>query len=151
MKVRPMVTADVDAVGVLVAEFQDYLRSLGDRAAFAFDAEKIRRDGFGDDRAFDGFVAESDDVIVGYVLYHFGYDTDIGERLVHLIDLFVSESNRRSGAGRALMAEVRRVGREGAAAYVFWSVFRPNALARSFYESVGAEYVENLDFMTIGC
>lgn len=98
------------------------------------------RDGFGERAAFAGVVAEVDDAVVGYVLYHDGYETDRGRRLVHLIDLYVHKGARRRGVGRALMQRVAELGRDRGAEIVFWSVYKPNTLASAFYERVGARY-----------
>jgi GNAT superfamily N-acetyltransferase len=141
LTVRPATPADAEAIGALVAEFQDYLRGLGDRTAFDFGAAKYARDGFGNDPAFDGLVAESDRTVVGYALYHFGYDTDYGIRVVYLIDLYVRQGWRRRGIGEALMREVGGAGRARGARAMLWTVYRPNVEAARFYERLGARYI----------
>jgi ribosomal protein S18 acetylase RimI-like enzyme len=92
-------------------------------------------------------VAEVDSRIAGYALYHFGYDTDRGQRLVHLIDLYVSPSFRRSGIGERLMRRLSDIGRSQGAEYMLWSVLKSNALAIRFYEKQGAQHVEHVQFM----
>jgi GNAT superfamily N-acetyltransferase len=141
LTVRPSTLADAESIGTLVAEFQAYLRGLGDRTSFDFDAAKYARDGFGDDPAFAGLVAESDGAAVGYALYHFGYDTDYGCRLVYLVDLYVREGRRRQGIGEALFRGVADAGRSRGAQAMLWTVYRPNVLALRFYERLGAEYI----------
>jgi GNAT superfamily N-acetyltransferase len=148
--IRPAAEDDAGAVGRLVAEFQVYLRELGDATEFGFDAAAYRRDGFGGDPAFQGFVAEEEDgTISGYVLYHLGYDTDRGRRVVHVIDLYVRESSRRRGIGEALMRSVAEVGRERGACALLWVVFRPNVLALRFYEGIGARIADDLHLMVL--
>ena len=140
LTIRPPTKADAEAIGALAAEFQAYLRGLGDRTDFAWGAKEFLRDGFGDRAAFAGVVAELDGHVVGYALYHDGYETDRGRRLVHLIDLYVHEASRRRGVGQALMTRVAELGRERGAEIVWWSVYRPNARAAAFYERLGARY-----------
>ena len=57
--VRPAVESDADGVAVLMDEFGEYLRSLGDTIDCQFSAEIYRRDGFGSEPAFFGLVAQS--------------------------------------------------------------------------------------------
>ena len=132
MKIREATRDDANIVGVLAEEFADYLRSLGDKTSFQFNARTYLRDGFGDKPAFKGFVAEIDEEIVGYLLYHFGYDTDLAIRILHVVDLYVRPPYRLRGAG------VKRL---------FWSVYSPNRSALKFYERLGARYTKDLKFM----
>ena len=149
MIIRPARESDADAIGTLAAEFQAYLRDLGDRTEFAWGAREYLRDGFGDRAAFAGVVAELDGQVVGYALYHDGYETDRGRRLVHLIDLYVQEGARRRGVGRALMDQVAELGRARGAEIILWSVYKPNALAAVFYERLGARYTSDLVWMAL--
>ena len=147
--IRPCEPADAAAIGALAAEFQAYLRALGDRTAFAWGAAEYLRDGFGDDPAFEGLVAEVDSNVVGYLLYDFGYDTDRGQRLVFIIDLYAAATYRRCGLGRALMERAAVIGRSRSAELMLWSVYRLNEVALRFYERIGARYVEGLHFMSM--
>jgi ribosomal protein S18 acetylase RimI-like enzyme len=145
--IRVATAADAAAIGELVRQFQEYLRSLGDRTDFAFNAETYRRDGFGPNPAFCGIVAEVDRNVVGYLLYHFGYDTDRAIRLLHVIDLYVQQAARRHGVGSALMHAAATIGRGANARELIWSVFSANRLAFQFYERLGAKRIEELEFM----
>lgn len=144
LSVRAATAEDADAVASLGREFVEYLRAFGDPAPRGIAATEYLRDGFGKRRAFSGFIAESDGGIVGYLLYHDGYDIDRGGRVLHVIDLFVSAAARHEGTGRALMEkaadECRRLGGHA----LVWSVYPPNAAARAFYERLGATYSGDL-------
>jgi ribosomal protein S18 acetylase RimI-like enzyme len=147
--VRPSRIEDAESVGRMARAFADYLRGLGDETDFRFDAEAFRRDGFGPDRAFAGLIAEQDGKAIGYLHYCFGYDADAAERVIHIVDLWVEPQARGLGAGRALMRETARIGRDRNATLLFWAVYKPNRLAAGFYERLGARYLRDLDFMTI--
>jgi len=147
--IRNATAADATAIGEMVAEFQAYLRGLGDSTEFDFGAARYLRDGFGDDPAFEGLVAETGTGIDGYLLYHFGYDTDIGRRLVFIIDLYVRKTSRQRGIGSALMKRVSEIGRGRGAVAMFWSVLEANAAALRFYEALGAAPVKGLRFMSM--
>ena len=145
--IRQSTADDAEAIGSLAAEFQSYLHELGDETDFDWGAAKYLADGFGDNPAFEGLVAEVDSRVVGYALYHFGYDTDRGERLVYLIDLFVSQPFRRVGVGDKLMQCLSDVARSRRAEYIVWSVLKGNSLATRFYERLGARHANGLHFM----
>src|SRR5512132_1185872 len=103
IEIRQCTADDAEAIASLATEFQSYLHELGDETDFDWGAAKYLADGFGETPAFEGLVAEVDSRVVGYALYHFGYDTDRGQRLIYLIDLFVSQLCRRAGIGDKLM------------------------------------------------
>jgi ribosomal protein S18 acetylase RimI-like enzyme len=145
--IRPSTAHDAASIGSLAAEFQSYLRALGDYADFDWNAKKYLRDGFGENAAFEGLVAEVNSEVIGYALYHFGYDTDRGQRLIYLIDLYISEQFRRSGIGEKLMGRLCEIGRTKGAELIVWSVLKRNASAISFYEKLGARYADKLHFM----
>lgn len=145
--VREARLTDVPAIAALAQEFAQYMRGLGELTELRLDAEALERDGFGADPAFDGLVAEVAGKVVGYLLYHGGYDTDAACRLLVVADLFVTESARGFGVGAALMQRARLIAMSRGAKQLAWSVYRPNALARGFYEQIGGRYVEDLDQM----
>jgi ribosomal protein S18 acetylase RimI-like enzyme len=145
--IRTATVSDANAIGELAQEFQVYLRALGDRTQFEFTAETYRRDGFGPTPAFAGLVAELEGHVVGYLLYHFGYDTDRAMRLLQVIDLYVQAANRRRGVGEALMRAAAKICQAVGGRELLWSVFAPNKLAFQFYERLGAKYIQELKFM----
>ena len=147
-EVRPAQEADATAIGLLAQQFAEYLRSLGDETDFQFGPAEVLRDGFGANPAFTGIVAERQAEILGYLLYHFGYDTDRGVRQLHVIDLYVRDDARRQGIGHALMNAAAAICREHGGRELFWSVYEPNQLAANFYERLGGRYLQVLKFMT---
>jgi len=147
--IRDATPADATNIGALIREFQSYLRSLGDPSDFAFDAESYLRDGFGPDPAFSGFVAELDGNVAGYLLYHYGYDTDRGQRLTYVIDLYVRESVWGHGVGRAVMQAAARACTEAGGMALVWTVYKKNTIALEFYERLGAQRLTDLDLMVL--
>jgi GNAT superfamily N-acetyltransferase len=146
--IRSATAADAHAIGALAKEFQVYLRALGDCTQFELTAETYLRDGFGPNPAFSGLVAELDGEVMGYLLYHFGYDSDRAMRQLHVIDLYVQASKRRCGIGEALMRAAAQICREAGGCELIWSVFVPNKLAFQFYERLEAKRLQELEFMS---
>ena len=93
--IRPAVREDARSVEGLGTEFSNYLRSLGAQTESSFDAESYLRDGFGPNPAFSGLVADAETGLLGYLLYHLGYDVDDAARVLYVIDLYVSSDSRR--------------------------------------------------------
>jgi ribosomal protein S18 acetylase RimI-like enzyme len=149
LMIRTADKGDANVIGQLALELAAYLRSLGDNTDFQFDATSYLRDGFGSTPAFSSIVAEINNRVVGYLLYHPGYDTDHAVRVVHVVDLYVEESSRGRGVGRALMEAAAVKGREQGATALVWSVFSGNTNAACFYERLGARYIKDLNFMNI--
>ena len=141
--------ADVPAMACLAAEFAQYLRGLGDTTELRLNADALARDGFGPEPAFEGVVAEMAGGVVGYLLYHDGYDTDAACRLLMVADLFVTQAVRGRGAGTALMREAREIAVSRGAKQLAWTVYRHNTEALRFYERIGGRYVQDLRLMCL--
>jgi len=107
------------------------------------------RDGFGERPGFAGIVAEEHGRVVGYLLYHFGYDSDAAERTLHVADLYVQSAARKRGVGRALMKAAAGIAREAGVGEMIWSVYRDNGLAADFYEKLGAQRITEVFFMKV--
>jgi ribosomal protein S18 acetylase RimI-like enzyme len=148
--IRPALGSDAQSIGNLARQFASYLRDLGDLTDFKLTANAYLRDGFGTNAAFAGLVAEEDQSkIIGYLLYHFGYDSDRAARNMHVVDLYVDRAARNRGVGRALMARAASIARETSAEEMIWSVYRSNTIAATFYEKLGAQRIKDVFFMKL--
>jgi GNAT superfamily N-acetyltransferase len=145
--IRVATPQDAEPVASLGREFVAYLQSLGDSHPNSLTVEDYLRDGFSENPAFAGLIAELEGQIVGYLLYCPAYDLDLGGRILYIIDLFVREAARRRGVGRALMTRVADICREQGGQALLWSVYSPNKMAAAFYQKFGAQYIKELNFM----
>ncbi|HVO03079.1 MAG TPA: GNAT family N-acetyltransferase [Candidatus Cybelea sp.] len=147
--VRPIRREDAESIIGMAHEFGAYLQSLGDHWEPKFTPEKYLADGFGPNPAFGGFIGEEAGQPLGYLLHSSNYDVDLACRSLMVIDLWVRPWTRRLGLGRKLMEAAADHARQTGAGYLFWSVFKPNTIARRFYDGIGATAVTDLDFMTL--
>jgi ribosomal protein S18 acetylase RimI-like enzyme len=147
MKIREATQDDAGDIVALYDELTDYLRSLGDTTDFQFNSRTYLRDGFGDKPAFKGLVAKVGDNVIGYLLYHLGYDTDLAARTLHVIDLYVRPAYRLQGVGRALMKRAAEICAVAGGKRLYWFVYSPNRPAFSFYERLGAQYLKDMESM----
>ncbi len=147
IRIRAAAATDAERVVNLYDEFTQYLRRLGDSADCHLTPDIYRRDGFGPNAAFFGLIAESDSEVVGYLLYHFGYDSELAARTMYIMDLYVAEEHRMRGAGASLMAHARSICRNSDVMEIVWSVYKLNHTARKFYQRLGAKLIDDVDYM----
>ena len=84
-------------------------------------------------------VVERDSVIVGIAIWFLTYSTWTGRHGIWLEDLFVDESQRGRGYGKALIASLAAVCVERGYSRLEWTVLDWNAPSIAFYRSLGAE------------
>jgi GNAT superfamily N-acetyltransferase len=91
-----------------------------------------------------GFVAESDNKVIGFTHCLFRPTTWAETDYCYLEDLFVDPNLRNSGAGRALMEKVIDFAKENKSKRVYWTTQEFNHSARVLYDSITAvsEFVQ---------
>jgi ribosomal protein S18 acetylase RimI-like enzyme len=147
--VRPIRREDAESIIGMAQEFGAYLKSLGDPWEPKFTQEIYLRDGFGQNPAFGGAICEEAEKPLGYLLHSPNYDVDLACRSLFVIDLWVRPWTRRLGVGRRLMEAAKEQAQKNGAGYLFWSIYKPNVLARRFYDGIGGKAIDDLDFMTL--
>ncbi len=151
MKILPFSPSHIDAVIELMREFNHYLQSLSSIDRDDFDEvkqrEKLLRYWFWEEKSFSWYVAAIDNEIVGYALYHYGFDPDEMQwRVIHLIDFFVSERARRKWVWKALIEKLQS--HTDSIGLYFW-VWRKNLSAIEFYKKMWAEWCEDVPYMKL--
>ena len=139
--VRPATPADVPALAEMSAEFEAYLRSLADDpqtdVVAPQSAETFRSLGFGANRCFACEIALLAGAPAGYLSHFIGYDAEYAVKALYVADLFVRETARGAGAGRALMQSATRIAEEAGAGLIRLTVWDRNIMAIDFYEGLG--------------
>lgn len=102
-------------------------------------AALLARDLFGERPKAEALIAEKSGSAVGFALFFTNYSTFLTRPGIYLEDLFVVESERGKGIGRALLSELIRLSAERGAGRLEWSVLDWNENAIAFYERLGAK------------
>jgi GNAT superfamily N-acetyltransferase len=113
------------------------------------DVDALRADGFGQSPRFEALVAECEGRPAGLALYFFTYSTWTSRNGIYLEDLYVASQYRRSGVARALMKALARIAVAHDCRRLQWVVYRDNASAVRFYESLGAVQLSNWPLMSL--
>ena len=91
-----------------------------------------------------GFVAESEEGVIGFTHCLFRPSTWTETDYCYLEDLFVDPNIRGKGIGRALMNKVFELAKEKNSKRVYWTTQEFNKTARVLYDSITpvSEYVQ---------
>jgi GNAT superfamily N-acetyltransferase len=127
---------DVEAVLELVKELALYEKALHE---VTVSKETMLKDGFGEDKIYDMFVAEISGKIVGAAIYFDKYSTWKG-RCVYLDDIIVNEPFRGKGIGAELLQAVIKDAYQRKAARLEWQVLDWNEPAIKFYKRFETDF-----------
>lgn len=135
LAIRKAAKGDAPLILQFIRELAVY-EKLAD-AVVATDAD-IDRALFSESAKAFALIAEWNGIPCGFALYFFNFSTFVGRHGVYLEDLFVRESHRGLGIGKALLAQLARVAKENDCGRLEWSVLDWNAPSIAFYKSLGA-------------
>jgi GNAT superfamily N-acetyltransferase len=147
INIRKAEKKDTKEILRLVMELAKYENAVGE----VTNTEKgIEEEGFGENPAFECFLAENNDTVVGMALYYYRYSTWKGRRL-YLEDLIVTESFRGKGVGKLLFEALIFKAKNENCTGMMWQVLDWNESAIDFYKKYGTRFDEgwlncHLDF-----
>lgn len=143
------VPAELEIAPIAAEEFEELLPLIAAYQRF-YEVEEIDEER---NRAFfrrflapseDGLLlgARSEGKLVGYTCLYWHFSSLEACESVLMNDLFVTESARGQGVGRALIEATAKVARERGVPFVEWSTAPDNHTAQLLYDSTGAERTE---------
>ncbi len=149
LKARSIVPEDVDTLALLAEEFEQQLNSMveGRHNRSRMTREVFLRDAFGERPGFHGIILETHDKPLGYLLYCFGYNTDLAACIVQVIDLFIRSDEQSKGFGRFLMRALIPICHTAGINVISVSVWKANLRAQRFYTQLGAESADEEVFL----
>jgi GNAT superfamily N-acetyltransferase len=101
-------------------------------------ADDLRQVLFDTNPSVFAYVVEKHEQVVAIAVWFLNYSTFTGRHGIYLEDLFVRESDRRHGYGRALLKTLAEVCVENGYRRFEWSVLDWNEPSIRFYRSIGA-------------
>jgi GNAT superfamily N-acetyltransferase len=140
---------EIEIAPIAAEEFEELLPLIAAYQRF-YEVEEIDEER---NRAFfrrflapseDGLLlgARSDGRLVGYACLYWHFSSLEAVEAVLMNDLYVEESTRGQGVGRALIEASAEVARERGTPIVEWSTAPDNRTAQRLYDSTGAERSE---------
>jgi GNAT superfamily N-acetyltransferase len=135
LTIRPAIESDTPTILYLIKELAIYER-LSDHVSC--DLESLRTALF-DRQEAKVLLAEIDDKVIGFALYHYNFSTFLGKKGLYMEDIFVIESYRRHGVGKSLFMKLMEIAKSEDCGRMEWSVLDWNSPALSFYLRQGAK------------
>ncbi|MEV1063818.1 GNAT family N-acetyltransferase [Streptomyces sp. NPDC050263] len=140
--IRAAAPNDVPEIRAMIRELAAYEKAVEQARATE---EQLREALFGEHPAAFALIAEDDGgtgEVLGFALWFPRFSTWTGTRGMHLEDLYVRPQARGGGHGKALLASLAALCRERGYERFEWWVLDWNESAIDFYESLGAEFLE---------
>lgn len=101
--------------------------------------EHFEESGFGSNPVWWAFVAEENNIVLGFALYYIRYSTWKGQRM-YLEDILVTEEARGKGIGKLLMDQLIAEAKEKNFNGITWQVLEWNEPAINFYKKYNASF-----------
>lgn len=149
-RIRAAVPEDVTEIVELIVELAVYEREPD---AVKLTPERLQDQLFGEHPAIFVHVAQAPESsgrsIDGFALWFLNYSTWEGQHGIYLEDLYVRQSARGSGLGKALLLNLAHIANERGYKRVEWSVLQWNTPSIDFYRSLGAVAMDGWDTMRL--
>ena len=136
ISIRPATPNDVPTVASLIRALSQY-EKLEHEVTMTED--KLRVSMFGPRPYAEALLAEEDGKPVGFALFFHNYSTFLAQPGLYLEDLYVLESHRGKGIGKALLVHLAKIAVERNCGRMEWAVLDWNVDAIGFYEKLGAK------------
>jgi GNAT superfamily N-acetyltransferase len=133
--IRPATPDDIPQLLAFIHELALYEREPD--AVLATEADLLR-DGFGPIPRFRCVIADHNATPAGFALFFTSYSTWRGHHGIRLEDLYVTQTHRGQGIGKALLAHLAAVAIAEGCPRLEWDVLAWNQSAIDFYHSNGA-------------
>jgi GNAT superfamily N-acetyltransferase len=137
--IRAATPSDVATILRLIRELAEYEREPD--AVEATEAS-LTEALFGATPAAEAVIAEEAGEALGFALFFHNFSTWTGKRGVYLEDLYVTPEARGRGVGKALLSHLAGIALDRGCARFEWAVLDWNAPAIGFYDSIGAESMD---------
>ena len=134
--IRPAVPEDAALILGFIRELAVYEKA--GQEVLATEAD-LRRTLFGPQAGAHALICDVDGAAAGFAVYFFNYSTWQGRPGLYLEDLYLTPAYRSVGAGKALLRHLAGIAVDQGCGRFEWSVLDWNTPAIAFYQSIGAQ------------
>jgi GNAT superfamily N-acetyltransferase len=134
MIVRRAAPADVPAILRLIVALATYER---EPHAVKATEQSLTETLFADGAQVHAHVAELEGEVIGIAVWFLNYSTWTGRPGIYLEDLFVADTARGTGGGKALFKALAQEAQARGCARIDWAVLDWNTPAMDFYRAIG--------------
>lgn len=138
--IRPATAADVPLILAFIRELAEYERLSHEATA---NEELLKDSLFGPKPAAEVILGYVGTEPVSFAIFFHNYSTFMGRHGLYLEDLYVKPEFRRRGLGRIMLSHLARLACERGCGRFEWAVLKWNQPAIDFYQSLGAQPLED--------
>lgn len=136
LKIRDAVQADLPKIIQFIKDLAEYEKAPNEVVLSISDLEQSL---FGTNPQVYCLIAELENEVTGFAVWHLNYSTWLGKHGIYLEDLYVDPKYRGQGHGKALLRKLAQICVERGYKRLQWWVLDWNQSAIDFYKSIGAE------------
>jgi GNAT superfamily N-acetyltransferase len=136
LKIRDAVQADLPKIIQFIKDLAEYEKAPNEVELSISDLEQSL---FGTNPQVYCLIAELENEVTGFAVWHLNYSTWLGKHGIYLEDLYVDPKYRGQGHGKALLRKLAQICVERGYKRLQWWVLDWNQSAIDFYKSIGAE------------
>jgi GNAT superfamily N-acetyltransferase len=140
LSIRQASIEDCPLILQFIKQLADYEKLLHEVVANVTTLEESL---FGDRPYAEVVIAEHQDQPVGFALFFHNYSTFLGQPGLYLEDLYIQPEMRGKGFGKTLLAYLANLALERNCGRLEWWVLDWNQSAKDFYQSLGAEPMDD--------
>ncbi len=140
LTIRPVRAGDEAILLELIIELAEYEKLAKEVVATA---DHLHQALFGDESVAEAVLAEWQGQVCGFALWFRNFSTFLGLPGLYLEDLYVRESHRGRGIGKALLLHLAGIAKARGYGRMEWSVLDWNQPAIDFYHSLGARPMDD--------
>lgn len=138
--VRPAHTGDCPIILTFIKQLAEYEKLAHEVVATE---EKLQQTLFAEQPSAEVIIAEYQGRAVGFALFFTNYSTFLAKPGLYLEDLYVQPEVRGRGFGKQLLAHLANLALQRDCGRLEWWVLDWNQPARDFYNSLGAESMDD--------
>jgi len=136
VKIRSAEISDLPVILQFIHDLAKYEKAPNEVVLSISDLEQSL---FGTNPQVYCLIAELENEVTGFAVWHLNYSTWLGKHGIYLEDLYVDPKYRGQGHGKALLRKLAQICVERGYKRLQWWVLDWNQSAIDFYKSIGAE------------